>query len=209
MAKIVRSETTVEATHGGSEDSLQSWGTFFLVFGIISAGALLIFSAQSGITVIDVSLAAYFLISGLFMKALMTGASDIIRLLKKSTDTPFSGQIEGLYRAKTAIFSCDKCGREVSKSDRVCPGCSEELDPGASFRDECLSCGARISVHPWNVSTLELKCPSCSRDLDIYHYIANHTQTCPHCSTSGIAIGHEERIAWQYTCTSCNKIVNL
>ncbi|MFQ5608052.1 MAG: hypothetical protein ACE5GA_08900, partial [Candidatus Zixiibacteriota bacterium] len=132
MAKIVRGETTVEATHGGSEDSLQNWGTFFLVFGIISSVALLILSAQSGITVFDVSLAIYFLISGLFMKAVMTGASDIIRLLKKSTDTPFSGQIEGLYLAKSAIFSCDKCGREVSNSDRVCPGCGEELDSAPS-----------------------------------------------------------------------------
>lgn len=222
MPKAIISEGSRETSKGGSESSLETWSYLILAGGILSALLLLWYSGdvtkvsryddwgEKGFDIPYLSLSVYAFLSGLFLKSLMCGASDVVRLLKKQAGIPFAGSISGtISMDKSYRYSCCICGVVVERSATKCNHCDSQIEFDTSLRDDCPSCGEKVRVSGWNIANSELKCPSCSLDLDIAMFIADRSQTCPHCSTNEILLDSEERISKYYDCPKCDKRVDL
>lgn len=87
----------VEPPTGGSEVSLDRWRIFFLVVGVVDAiGAVISglawFAGDEAAMVLFVITFAGAL-SSFFFAALLRGAGDVVRLLKRSNGLPYGGEL--------------------------------------------------------------------------------------------------------------------
>ncbi len=143
MADVKIKKKNVQVASGGAESSLDVWSVFFLLGGIVSAAALLWYSGeigrdlsgyydngwgQKGFDLTYVILSFYALLSGIFTKVLLSGASDVIRLLKKQCNIPYAGNITGdIEIFQSSVYVCNACDTVVNYKQNTCSNCEEQL----------------------------------------------------------------------------------
>jgi hypothetical protein len=111
-ARIVRPDLI-----GGQEDTVQSWGTFLCILGIVGAIASL-FLVKDDIYMLAVTFAC--VVQAMAAKIFCDVIAEIIRILKKIAGLKYGGSISDPWQPK--LF-CSRCGRETLEIDKTCSGC--------------------------------------------------------------------------------------
>ncbi|MEA2101120.1 MAG: hypothetical protein U9P80_00900 [Thermodesulfobacteriota bacterium] len=122
MAKIV---THRQKETQGKERSLSVLARAMLVMGI---GGILIctgFAAATGKLHLLIT-GGVLLFSGLFLFVILDACAEMIRLMKKVCDIPYSGPISG--QKEFLIFRCSACSAIVDPDSIKCDNCGAEFD---------------------------------------------------------------------------------
>ena len=209
MAEVKVKRIPTKVALSGAESSLDSWSNFFLIAVAILMPILVI--VQIGPSALGLSIALYFLVIGLFFKALLSGASDVVRLLKKQCDVPYSGDISGeIKESHKMAYACGSCGVAVQHSQEKCDNCGETLHQKTLQISErkCPKCSEVFNIHPIDVIKGLVSCRGCHTSIDLEQYLVEKKQTCPHCGKES-ELSPSERINSSFLCVYCDSEVDL
>ena len=141
MSKMLRQTIRVGSGGGGVESSLTGFSTFFYIMSILAASLFVVlffatayttasqsYEASTNYNWAYLAYALEILIAGLFFGVTLKAASDIIRLLKKANDIPYSGRISEAWGKYELVYSCTKCKTKLSENIKKCPNCGSVFD---------------------------------------------------------------------------------
>lgn len=142
MAKVNR---TIIGYNTGFENTIDGFGTFFMIFGILGAVACIVALGASDPTNYSyITLAFASLMGAFFPFAVLRGIAEVIRVQKKNAGLPYAGTIKkpnDTEAASVSEYACAACGTKViaevgwkdnkwQKKQTSCSNCKEPLEWG-------------------------------------------------------------------------------
>lgn len=119
----------------GVEGRLEGVGTFYIIISIIALIVTLIISQGEQIknTVLStlwIAIGISFLAQGIIFMILFQAGAEVIRLLKKLNNLPYSGTISNEKEATVEVndYTCSECGSVVDKNAKYCAACGVKLE---------------------------------------------------------------------------------
>jgi hypothetical protein len=117
---MARKIETERRSAGGLEATLEAAAIFVFSIGCVSAITMVCIFQLGGLAA-----SIGILFNSFIGYLLLRSIGEIIRLLKKSVDLPFSGQIS--QGKQYSVFSCSECN-SILHSGLRCDSCGAEID---------------------------------------------------------------------------------